>query len=174
MYEINRFAGVILATLLFVFVLARVGEGVVHPTKLESQVYGTINVEEATPKGGPEPAAAPLPVLLASANPTEGEKVAKKCVSCHTFEKGGANRIGPNLFGVVGANRGRVDGFAYSAGMKSGTWSYPDLDHFLRAPKEVVPGTKMTFAGIRSAQERANLLAYLRRQHENPPALPTP
>ena len=178
-YEINKFLGAFLATALVVFVIHKVVETVVEPHHLAQQVYGTIaGVEvEAAPAGGPatEPAQ-PLPVLLAAANPAEGEKAAKKCVSCHTFEKGGANKIGPNLFNIIGADKAHLDGFAYSSGMQAaaGTWTWEDLNAFIRAPKDVVPGTKMAFAGVKKDSERADLLAYLRTLADSPQPLPAP
>ena len=114
----------------------------------------------------------PLEVLLASADAAKGEATFKKCASCHTINAGGANGIGPNLHGVMGegvaAARG---GFAFSDALKShgGKWDWATMDAWLKNPKAFAPGTKMSFAGIGDAQERANLLVYLNSQGSNLP-----
>jgi cytochrome c len=119
------------------------------------------------PAGG---AAAPLaaaPVdlgtLLASADPVRGERTAQVCASCHTFNQGGANRIGPNLWGVVGRDIGGRGGFAYSPAVAGhpGAWTYEELDRWLASPARAIPGTKMAFNGVKNPKDRANLLAYL-------------
>ena len=116
----------------------------------------------------------PLNVLLASANIDKGKKVAKKCVSCHTFEKSGKNKVGPNLFNIIGQTRGAVSGFAYSGAIKAmgGKWGFDDLNQFLAKPKKFMPGTKMSFAGIKKSGDRAALLLYLRSFADSPVTLP--
>lgn len=118
----------------------------------------------------------PLPVRLAAADPAKGQAAAKKCLACHMFDKGGPNKIGPNLFGVVGHDKGAHAGFNYSAGMKGkgGQWTFEDLDHFIENPKAFVPGTIMAFAGVPNPQERANILAYLRSLSDSPVDFPKP
>jgi cytochrome c len=128
---------------------------------------------EGAPAGEPEQ---PLPVLLAAADPAAGQAVAKRCASCHTFDNGGANKVGPNLWGIVGNHQAHLEGFAYSDAVKGlgGTWTYEDLDKYLTSPKDYAPGTKMTFAGIKKATDRANLLAYLRTLSDQPVPFPEP
>jgi cytochrome c len=129
--------------------------------------------------GGAAPAAAPEPPLdiatrLARADVMRGERAARKCIACHSFEKGRPAGIGPNLWGVVGRQPGHAAGFDYSPGMegKAGTWGLEQLDEFLAAPAKVVPGTKMTFIGLPNQQERADVIEYLRNQSDAPVAKP--
>lgn len=133
--------------------------------------------------GGAETAAAPaeepaadLGTLLAAADPAAGEKVFGKCKACHGVEAGGANKVGPNLHNVVGADKAHHADFAYSAALAEmdGTWTYENLDKFLTNPKAYVAGTKMSFAGLSKPGERADVIAYLRANTENPPPLPEP
>ncbi|MBM3488587.1 MAG: cytochrome c family protein, partial [Alphaproteobacteria bacterium] len=123
-----------------------------------------------------EPAAPPAPIapLLAAANLAEGEKLAKKCATCHAFEKGGKSKVGPPLWGVLNAKKGYTDGFAYSKNLKekAGQWGFEELNAFILDPKAYVPGTKMAFAGIKKAEERADLILYLRSLADTPAALP--
>ncbi len=110
------------------------------------------------------PAEAAAAVVAAAGDAAAGETVARKCKACHTFEKGAPNRVGPNLFGIVGAPVAAHDGFAYSDGLKAlgGTWTEEHLDAWVTNPKDVVAKTKMAFAGIKDEQERLNLIAYLK------------
>ena len=116
----------------------------------------------------------PLANLLASADLARGETVAKKCLSCHTFGNGGKASTGPNLWDVVGAERAGKPGFNYSDAMTAfgGAWSLESLDAYLRKPGKYIKGTRMAFAGIRKADDRANLIAYMRAQSDNPVPLP--
>lgn len=134
--------------------------------------------QTAAASEGGQPAAAAggsgLGALLAGADADDGKKVARKCAACHTFDEGGANRVGPNLHGIVGRPVASHEGFAYSAAMKQkgGTWGYAELDAFVHAPKDFVPGTSMTFAGVRKDEDRADLLMYLRSVSPDAPPLP--
>lgn len=113
-----------------------------------------------------------LNTLLASADVAAGEKVFAKCAACHTVNQGGANGIGPNLYGTVGEPIGQGKaGFAFSDALKSkgGQWSFDNLDAWLKSPREFAPGTKMTFAGLGNPVDRANLIAWLNTQGSNLP-----
>jgi cytochrome c len=112
--------------------------------------------------------------MIASADPAKGQEIAKKCLTCHTFGKGEPAKVGPNLYGIVGNKHAHMEGFSYSEAMKTtpGTWDYAHLAHFLINPKEAVPGTKMTFAGLKKPEDRAAVIAYLRTLSDNPVPLP--
>jgi cytochrome c len=128
-------------------------------------------VEEGAAEEGP-----PLAALLATGDATKGAAIFAKCAACHTIEQGGADGIGPNLYGIVGKPIGKhAAGFAYSGDLAGhgGDWSYENLDAWLKSPKAFAAGTKMTFAGLGSAEDRANLILYL-RENGGGPALPEP
>lgn len=177
-FELNKIIGAILGTLLFVMGVGFLAEGIYHP--IEDRGVGYALPE---PEGGegheatPDAPAVPLGLLLASADAGQGQTAVRKCASCHNFEQGAGNKQGPELFGVVGRVIGSHEGFAYSepaqAHASAGdTWTYEALDHFLTAPKGFMPGTKMNFAGVKSPEERANILAYLQTLSSSPVPFP--
>ncbi|SNS76029.1 cytochrome c [Sphingomonas laterariae] len=124
------------------------------------------------------PAAAPvdLGTLLAAASGEKGKATARVCLTCHTFEQGGPNRTGPNLWGVVGRDIGSHAGFAYSPALtvQPGSWTYAQLDAYLTSPARSIPGNRMAFAGIRNPADRAGLLAYLGSLSPSPAPFPPP
>jgi cytochrome c len=137
--------------------------------KLEHPGIDQAGAEEGTEEAGP---AVPLETLLASADAAKGEKSFAKCKACHTGESGGANGIGPNLYGIVGKPVGKhAAGFSYSAVLSGhgGNWDFANLDAWLKNPQAFAKGTLMTFPGMPDAQERANLLVYLNSNGSNLP-----
>ena len=133
-------------------------------------------IEDAEAGGGAAASAVPLPNLLAAADPAKGETVFAKCAACHTVNSGGANGIGPNLFGTLGEEIGHgKHGFAFSTALAGigGSWDFEKMDKWLTSPRKFAPGTKMSFAGLSNPEDRANLLVYLNAQGSNLP-LPAP
>jgi len=136
------------------------------PHRPHEMGYPIEGVVEEGAEEGPD-----LGTLLAAADPAAGEKVFAKCVSCHTINQGGANGIGPNLYGIIDKPVGKhAAGFAYSSDLAGhgGAWDYATLDAWLHSPKGLVPGTKMSFAGLSKPEDRANVIAYLKANGGGP------
>lgn len=147
----------------------------VSPTPLEKNVFVVDLGEDAeTEVVEVVEEVQPIGVLLASADAGSGERLSRACAACHSFDKGGANRVGPNLWSIVDRPLAAVDGFNYSSalGDKGGAWTYEALDGFLAAPREWAPGTSMSYAGMRSPEDRANLIMWLRDKSDSPAPLP--
>jgi cytochrome c len=143
-----------------------------HSERPEKMGYPIAGVEQEGE--GAAAAEKPIEFYLASADPTKGQQVFNKCAACHNAEKGGANQLGPNLWGVLGEPIGQGKGFAFSDPLskKGGTWNWDNLNQWLSSPRAFAPGTKMTFAGLSNPQDRANVIAFLNAHSDSPQPLP--
>jgi cytochrome c len=175
-FEINKIVGAVLGTCLFVLAL-NIAAGAMFSAPKPAKPGYEVAVQEQPAAGGAAAAPAqdePIEKLLASADPQRGETSAKKCQACHTFNKGEPNRVGPNLYGVVGRDRAAVPGFNYSAAMKGkgGKWTVEELNAFLINPRGAIPGTSMSFAGLPRGSERADVITFLNSKSDSPAPLP--
>lgn len=180
----TKLAGAVLVTA-WVAVIAVFASWLLYqPGSIDTQAYPlrpTEVVDERPVATGMPESEPPAPASgggigdrLAAADPAAGAKVAKKCTACHSVDKGAGHKIGPNLWDVVGRGIGTAEGYKYSNALAEhgGSWGYEELDTFLASPQSFAQGTRMTFAGIRSESDRADLIAYLRGLSDNPPPLP--
>ncbi len=174
----NKVAGAVLISLLVMLGIGYLGESLYHVDKKSEAfpiaVEATTSAEGAGATATEAVAIGPISGLLAAANPAEGEKLVKKCTSCHAIDKSGANKVGPGLWNVVGHKMASHEGFAYSDALKAkgGNWDFESLNLWIANPKAFVPGTKMSFAGISKENERADLIRYLQTLADSPVVLP--
>jgi cytochrome c len=141
-----------------------------RPEEMGYPIEGVVQEGE----GGAE-AEKPIAFYLATADAAAGEQVFKKCTACHNADKGGANALGPNLYGVLGEGIGKGHaGYAFSPALSGvgGTWTWDTMSAWLTSPKKFAPGTKMTFAGLSNPQDRANVMAFLNSRSDAPQPLP--
>lgn len=176
-FELNKIVASVLLALIVAWVAGLLSSKLIETKMPEKSAVAVANApakQEAQPAGGEQAGPEPLGPLLASANVDAGKDVAKKCAACHTFDKGGPNRVGPNLYGVfdgpVAEGRG---GFPFSDALKKkgGTWSVDALNQWLWKPGAYVKGTKMTFIGLPKAKDRADVIAYLNSLSDSPKPL---
>jgi cytochrome c len=180
-WEWNKIAGAVLGTLLFVVILKLASEAIFEVPPPAKPGYVVEGVQEAagTNSASGQPAEEPLPdfgTVLAAASVSSGQQISQRCEQCHDLSKGGPNKIGPDLWGLVGRARATHAGFDYSSAMMTShaAWTYEALYRYLKSPQAVVPGTKMSFAGLRSSQDRIDLIAYLRTLSDSPEPIPPP
>jgi cytochrome c len=169
MIKAQMMLGAVLLALIVVVVTNMVGDALMRPGAEPQAAHNRpehqpAQTSVAASGGG-------IAALLKAADPAKGQAEAKKCAACHSFEPGAPAKVGPNLSGVVGRPKASAPGFAYSDALKGkgGAWSYGDLDAFIAKPSAFAPGTKMTFAGVPDAKERADIIAYLRSLSPNAP-----
>jgi cytochrome c len=176
-FEMNKILGAVLGTCMGLVAL-NIAAGAVFTPRIPAKPGFEVAVPKGgtagTPKDQPKQEIPPIEPLLASAEIGRGQTSAQKCAGCHTFDKGGRNLVGPNLWGVIGRKKASEGGFNYSAALKAmpGEWTISDLNAFIASPKGMVPGTAMTFDGVPRAPERADLIAYLNSLADNPAPLP--
>ena len=178
-FEWNKIIGAVLGTAIFIFVVRLVAENVYEAEKPAKPGYTVEGVVEENAAGGGAPVAETMPdwgTVLAKADAGAGKTVSAKCEQCHDLTAAKTTKIGPPLYGVVGRARASIAGFSYSSAMKAkgGEWTFDELFKFLKSPGAYIPGTKMSFAGISRAEDRINLIAFLRTNSESPVAIPPP
>ena len=174
--EVNKACAAVLVAGIGFMLCGLVGEGLVHPTQLKQTV---LKIDVPPPSTGSGAPAGPSPIepMMAKADPAAGEATAGKvCAVCHNFQEGGAAKIGPDLYGVLGRAQAAAPGFDYSTALKAhkGQWTYDELNKWLYKPATYAPGTRMAFAGFTSDKQRADVIAYLRSLSKNPEPLPPP
>ena len=177
--EVNKILASIIMALLIVTLIGHFGDLLIDTEHHdEGETAYKIDVEEM-PSGDSgtvkkEEVVEPISALLVSASLENGEKLFKKCATCHNYEKGGANKVGPQLWNLINRPKANVEGFAYSKALAEygGEWSYEELAEFLYKPKKFIKGTKMNFAGLKKVKDRADIVYFLREQSDSPVPLP--
>jgi cytochrome c len=176
MASFNTMAGCFLAAALFAMVVGKVSNALVHPHMPAKPALAVPDAAAATSAPAAAVEVPPIGPKLKDANVEKGKALyVQQCFQCHTIDKGGVNKVGPNQWAIVGRKKASHEGFAYSSALqaKGGEWTYEDLNHMILKPQAYVRGTKMAYAGLAKEQDRADLIAYLRTMHDQPlPPLP--
>jgi len=178
-FEWNKIIGAVLGTAIFIFVVRVVAEAIYEPIIPAKPGYIVQGVAETPAGGATAPVEEALPdwgTVLPKADVAAGKATSAKCEACHDTTSAKTIKIGPPLYGVVDRPRASIAAFSYSGAMKAkgGTWTYDELFKFLKSPGAYIPGTKMSFAGLSKADDRINLIAFLRSNTDSPAPIPAP
>ncbi len=174
---VNKFSAGIIGAMLLAMLAGALSHILYSPDAITEDTYpivaseGADTTATAAAPAGPEPVSA----LLASADIAKGQKLFKKCAACHTFDNGGAHKVGPNLWNIVDRKQGGVadfGGYSKAIAAVDANWTYEDLNEFLAKPKAYLKGTAMNFGGFKKVSDRANIIGFLRAQADSPVALP--
>ena len=177
-FELNKIIGAVLMTALIVIGINKLSDVIFHVEKPEKSAYKIEGVELAPSSDVntevKEVVQLDIKEILAMGNLAHGEKVFKKCSACHLVAKGGKNKIGPALYGIVGKASAVSEGYSYSKALKAHgkSWSFEELNAYLLKPQAHIKGTKMAFAGLRKDKDRASVILYLNSQSDSPLAKP--
>ncbi len=176
-FELNKIIAAILMVALLVIGLGKVADGVFHVQKPKNPGY-QVEVESQLTSSASQASEVvekiDIAAIMAMGDVASGEKIFKKCVACHSINKGGKNKIGPALYNVVGRAVGGVDDYKYSKALASygKEWTFEELNGFLLKPASYLKGTKMSYAGLRKEKDRASVIKYLNQNGDNPKPLP--
>ena len=178
--EVNKILASIFVALIVVGLISILGDAIINGKnneQAENAYYIDISEMESSDvviNTQNEQVSEEIAMFLTSASFEKGEKLFKKCSSCHSYEKGGVNKVGPNLWNIINRSKASVQSFKYSKALAefSGNWGYEELSQFLYKPKEYIQGTKMNFSGLKKVQDRADLLLFLREQADIPAEIP--
>lgn len=171
--ETNKILAAVCCAGLVAMMASFISRKIVHPETPSETALAIDGVEAVVVDTGPT-GPEPILAMLATADIAAGESATRACAACHSFDQGGPNRVGPNLYAIVNASIAHLDNYSYSTAMAEwpGEWTYEELNKFFYKPKEYMPGTKMNYVGLRDPEDRANLIAYLRTLDANPAPLP--
>ena len=171
----NKIIVSIVFAIILVLGINKVADVIFHVEKPEKSAYQVANVTTASSTASTETSSVSsesgnIMALFASTNAAEGAKVFKKCLACHSIAEGGANKIGPALWGVLGRPAGSTPGYKYSKAMAAygKNWSFEEMNGFLIKPKDWIKGTKMSFAGLKKASDIAAVILYMNENSSNP------
>ena len=170
----NKIIVSIILAIVLILGINKLAEIIFHVEKPEMSAYQVASVSntsvEKTSTDSDSSGSKDIMALLASVNPSDGEKVFKKCAACHSIAKGGANKIGPALWGVLGRQAGTLTDYKYSKAMTSygKKWTFDEMNGFLLKPKDWIKGTKMSYAGLKKPEDRAAIIIYLNQNTDNP------
>ena len=168
----NKIIVSVVLAIILVLGINKVTDVIFYVEKPEKSVYQVENVTTAASTSSEEADSGSenILALFASVNAADGAKIFKKCAACHSIAEGGSNKIGPALWGVLGRTAGSVPNYKYSKAMASygKNWSFEEMNGFLTKPKEWIKGTKMAFAGLKNAKERAAIILYMNENTNNP------
>ena len=173
-FEINKIVTAVLVVFLVVFGIGKISDIVFHVEKPNTSAYKVEVSTASSTQDSNSKELVDIAALLAMGNLDDGKKVWKKCSACHSIKKGGKNKIGPALYNVFGRNVAGLDNYKYSKALigYGKTWTFEEMNGFLKKPQAYIKGTKMAFAGLKKEKDRASILLFMNQNSDNPLPLP--
>jgi len=173
-FEINKIVAVILVVFLVIFGIGKISDIIFHVEKPKTSAYKVEVSTASSAQNSDSGEIVDIKALLAMGNLDHAKKVWKKCSACHSIKKGGKNKIGPALYNILGRNVADLDNYKYSKALMAygKTWTFEEMNGFLKKPQAYIKGTKMAFAGLKKEKDRASILLFMNQNSDNPLPLP--